>query len=468
MTAYLIRGGLVVGENRTAVLDILTDGETITAIAPRLEEAAAELVDATGLIVLPGGIDVHTHLDLPFGRISSCDDFMSGTRAALFGGTTCIVDFATQFKGQSLASALGAWHDKADGKALCDYGFHLAVTDYPRVTDDELAAMITHEGVTSFKAYMAYKNIMLDPPSLAGLLARLNAHRGLLMVHAEDGPAMDLIAAKLRAEGKLAPRYHAASHPVAAEAAAVQEVVELAGRLAAPIYIVHVTAAAALREINRAQKTAAGRGKVIAECCVQHLLLHEDLYDRDDPAVARYVLSPPFRSPVDSGALWQGLADGAIAVLATDHCPFTLAQKALGARDFAKVPNGVAPLEHRLELAYHYGVQRQLLTLEQWMRVCSLAPAKLMGLYPRKGTLAPGADADIVLFDPRSPRTIRAVDHHTRCDYSLFEGWFVSGSCRTVFVRGTKVMDQGGCLVQPGFGRFVKRGLSSAFCSASE
>ena len=468
MSATLIHGGLAVTEDGAAQGDILIDGETIVEIAPRIKNArGATVINAHGLIVLPGAIDVHTHLDLPFATISSCDDFEAGTRAALFGGTTCIVDFATQPRGRSLLQGLALWHDKARGRAVTDYAFHMAVTDYSAVTDEHLAMLVEREGVTSFKAYMAYKDIRLSNPELSELLIRLKRHQGLVMVHAEDGPMMDEIAAQLSAGGHTAARFPAQSHPVAAEARATQQIIAIARAAGAPIYIVHVTAAAALQEIIAAQRAAPGnKTNVIAESCVQHLLLGDDLYAGDDFAVARYVLSPPFRAQHDRDALWQGLATGAISVLATDHCPFTMAQKALGRDDFRRIPNGVAPIEHRLELAYHFGVGQGRIDLVQFMRLCSLNPARLLGLYPRKGVLAPGADADIVLFDPRAPRKIRAATHHTNCDYSLFEGWQVAGSCRSVFVRGSLAIDGGRCLLEPGFGRYQKRGRSSAFDGA--
>ena len=462
MSSILIQGGLVVTENGVGIQDILIEGELIAEVAPHIRSKAQRTFSAAGLLVLPGAIDVHTHLDLPVGTIRSCDDFTAGTRAALFGGTTCIVDFATQPRGGTLLDGLAAWHGKADGKALCDYGFHMAVTDYSQISDDDIAALVTREGVTSFKAYMAYKAIMLDHASLSDLLVRLKRHKGLLMVHAEDGPMMDKIASGLRAAGKLSPRYHAESHPVAAEVAATRDIIAIARALSAPIYIVHVTAKAALEEIVAAQRQKATGPMVIAESCIQHLLIGDEVYADDDFAVARYVLSPPFRAKDDMDALWQGLKSGAIAVLSTDHCPFTMAQKGLGRLNFAKIPNGVAPIEHRLELAYHHGVRQGRIDLVELVRMCALAPAQLFGLYPRKGTLMPGADADIVLFDPNAGRTISAASHHTGCDYSLFEGWRVAGSCRTVFVRGTPAIDGLACLVGPGFGHFIKRGISSA------
>ena len=450
----LITHGTVVTASDTFKADVLIDGERITAIAEALNGPADRTVDASGRLVLPGGIDAHTHLDLPVADFASADDFESGTIAAALGGTTTIIDYATQYKGETLGQALDTWRRKAEGKAAVDYAFHLALTDLSADIEAEMDRIVA-EGVTSFKVYMAYPgSLMLDDGAISRVLARAAANGALVCVHAENGLVIAALVAQALADGHATPRYHALTRPVELEREAVSRAIVLAEIAGAPIYIVHLSSALALDEIGRARSRGV---KVLAETCPQYLLLSDRLYDGPGFEGAKYVMSPPLRPPGHQDALWAGLAAGDVQVVATDHCPFTLADKSRGRDDFTKIPNGAPGIETRMSLIYDAGVRTERLTLNRFVDVVATAPAKIFGLYPRKGTIAVGSDADLVIFDPGRNAKLSAATHHMRVDYSLYEGRCVTGVVETVLSRGQLVVENGMYVGRPGYGQFVRR-----------
>ena len=377
----LITNGTVVTASDTCRADVLVDGETIAAVAASLDVPVDRRIDATGHLVLPGGIDVHTHLDLPVADFASADDFESGTIAAAHGGTTTIIDYATQFKGDTLLGALDAWKRKADDRAAVDYGFHLAVTDLTPQAEAELALVVA-EGVTSFKVYMAYPGrLMLDDGAISRLLAWTAGSGALVCVHAENGAAIADLVARALAEGRTAPRFHALTRPAALEREAVGRVIRLAEAAGSPVYIVHLSSADGLEEISRARAAGA---RVFAETCPQYLLLSDEAYNGPGLEGAKFVMSPPLRPSGHQDALWAGLARGDLQVVATDHCPFRLEQKGRWLEDFSRIPNGVPGIETRLSLTYDAGVRTKRLTLNRFVDVTSTSPAKIFGLYPAR------------------------------------------------------------------------------------
>ncbi len=454
MTA-LIRNGTVVTARDARAADVLIENERIAEVRPGIQAPAnAAIIDASGMYVMPGGIDVHTHLDMPLGDIRSSDDFETGTRAAAFGGTTCIVDYATQARGARMRDAFDAWSRMAEGKASIDYGFHMIVTDLAGSGLADMDAMV-REGVTSFKLFMAYpRSLMVDDGAIFRVMDRAARNGSLVCVHAENGPVIDVLAERALAEGKTAPVYHALTRPPLAEAEAVHRSIAIAEIAGAPVYIVHVSSGDALDEIRRAHARGA---PVFAETCPQYLLLSVDDLARPGFEGAKYVLTPPLRANGRQVALWAGLRDGDLQVVATDHCPFRLDQKDLGRGDFTKIPNGGPGIENRLQLIWHHGVNRGRLTINQFVELVSTAPARLFGLHPKKGEIAAGSDADIVIWDPAAERVIGAATHHMRVDYSLFEGFQVKGAARTVLSRGEVIVDAGVFLGKPGRGRYQKR-----------
>jgi dihydropyrimidinase len=450
----LITHGTVVTASDTFRADVLIDDEIVTAIGESLDVPVDRRIGAAGQLVLPGGIDVHTHLDLPVVDFSSADDFESGTIAAACGGTTTIIDYATQFKGDTLLGALDAWRRKADGKAAVDYGFHMAVTDLTPAAETELDRIVA-EGVTSFKVYMAYPGaLMLDDGAISRVLARAARLGALVCVHAENGPAIAELVARALAAGHTSPRYHALTRPVALEREAVGRAIALAEVAGAPVYVVHLSSADGLEEIHHARARGA---PVFAETCPQYLLLSDQVYEAPAAECAKYVMSPPLRPPVHQNALWAGLARGDLQVVATDHCPFRLEHKNRGRDDFSRIPNGAPGIETRLSLIYDSGVRTKRLTLNRFVDVMSTAPAKIFGLYPRKGTIAVGSDADLVIFDPARSTRLSAGTHHMRVDYSAYEGWEVSGVPTVVLSRGRVVVEHGAFVGRAGHGRFVRR-----------
>lgn len=453
-----IENGTIVTAESTFPGDLLIDDETIAAVEPPGVLAgvpADRVLDAAGRFVLPGGIDAHTHLDMPLDdEVSSADDFESGTIAAAMGGTTAIVDYATQTRGGSLAAALDAWHAKASGRAVIDYGFHMIVSDFRPDVERELDAMVA-AGVPSFKLFMAYPNrLMLDDGAIFRTLLRARDNGGLVCLHAENGHVIEVLVERARAAGHTAPRFHAETRPARAEAEAVHRGAALAEIAGASIFIVHLSSAEALEEVERARDRGVD---LFAETCPQYLCLSAERYDEPDFAGARYVMSPPLRDASSQTPLWRGLAAGSIQTVATDHCPFRLADKARGRDDFSRIPNGAPGIETRLVLLWDEGVRTGRLSMNQFVEVTATAPARLFGLGPKKGSIAVGSDADLVLWDPERTTTLSATTHHSRADYNPYEGREVVGGPEAVLVRGEIVVDRGRFVGRPGAGRFLAR-----------
>ena len=455
----LIRNGRIVTAQDDYQADLLIDGEVISAIGRSLKTEAGQVVDATGLLVLPGGVDVHTHLDMPFGGTVSSDDFETGTRAAAYGGTTTLIDFAIQSKGQSMRTALDTWVRKAEAKATIDYSFHMIVTDLPDAGIEEMNSLI-RDGVTSFKLFMAYPGVlMVDDGTIFKAMKNASRYGGLVCMHAENGSVIDLIVKEALAQGKTAPKYHALTRPATAEAEATGRAIALAEIADAPVYIVHLSCAEALSKVREARD----RGiPAYAETCPQYLFLSIEDYDRPGFEGAKYVFTPPLREKWNQEELWRGLAQDHLQVISTDHCPFCFKeQKELGRDDFTKIPNGGPGVETRLSLVYNGGVRTGKITLNRFVELVSTAPAKMFGLFPRKGAITVGSDADVVLFDPEAEATISASTHHMRIDYSLYEGWRVRGVPRKVFSRGRLIVDGDTFLGRAGAGSFVRRSTYS-------
>ena len=452
----VIKNGTVVTATDTCAADIGVSGHKVSAIGAQLPiENAGKVVDAAGCLVIPGGIDVHTHLDMPFGGTMSADDFETGTIAAAFGGTTTLVDFAIQYKGQSLREAFDAWMKKAHDKAVTDYSFHCIITDLGSAQLEEMGQLI-REGVTSFKLFMAYPGVfMLDDASIFRAMSQAAKHAGLICMHAENGGAIDVIVQRALAEGKRAPKYHALTRPVTAEAEATSRAIALAEMAGAPVYIVHLSCNEALEKVREARD----RGlPAYAETCPQYLYLSLDNFDVPGFEGAKYVFTPPLREKWHQEKLWQGLAQDTLQVVSTDHCPFCFKeQKELGRDDFTKIPNGGPGIEHRLSLIYTGGVHGKRFSANRFVELVSTAPAKLFGLYPQKGTIAVGSDADLVIFDPNREESISAKTHHMRVDYSMFEGIHTTGAPKAVFSRGKAVIDAGKFVGRPGAGQFIRR-----------
>src|SRR6267143_5853864 len=418
----IITNGRVVTASDTYASDVAISNGKIAAIGQNLpRENASRVIDAAEKYVLPGGIDVHTHLDMPFGGTTSSDDFETGTRAAAFGGTTTLIDFAIQAKGTKMRDALDTWWKKAAGRASIDYGLHMIVTDLGEAGLEDMDSLVA-EGVASFKLFMAYPGVlMVDDATIFQALSRTAKNGALICMHAENGGVIDVIVRRALAEGKTAPIYHALTRPVTAEAEAVNRAIAMAEMAGAPSYIVHLSSEDALNKVREARD----RGlPAFAETCPQYLLLSVDELARPNFEGAKYVFTPPLREKHHPPKLWEGLKQDHLQVVSTDHCPFCFAdQKSLGKDDFTKIPNGGPGVENRLQLLYHHGVNLGRLSLNRFVELVATTPAKLFGLYPRKGTLAAGSDADIVVWDPNANHTITAKSHHMRVDYSMFEGF---------------------------------------------
>jgi dihydropyrimidinase len=454
--SILIQNGTVINADSTTQADVLIEGETIVAVAESINPTGHQLIDATGLLVLPGGIDVHTHLDMPFGGTTSADDYLTGTRAAAIGGTTSVIDFALQSRGHTLAEALAVWDAKAVGKACIDYGLHMAITDLgPHFeTLAEMQSMVAR-GVSTFKLFMAYPNVLMIDDGLMFRVFQQAAKLGALcLIHAENGAAIDVVVAQALAAGHTAPRYHALTRSPEAEAEATHRAIALAEMAGATVYIVHLSNEASLRELKSAQ----ARGlRALAETCTQYLVLSlEDQMPGLSFDEARYVFTPPLREKKNHAPLWQALTDGSLAVVSTDHCPFTTTQKALGRDDFSKIPNGGPGIENRLQLLWHHGVNAGRITPERFVALTSAEPARIFGM-PQKGTIAAGKDADILLWNPTADYTISAATQSMNSDYSMFEGWQVKGNVANVFSRGELIVEGGVFLGTPGRGRFLHR-----------
>src|SRR5690349_4245936 len=451
----LIKGGTVVTAADHYKGDVLIEDEKIVLVGTAIDIQADKRIDASGKYVLPGGIDVHTHLDMPFGGTTSADDFESGTIAAAHGGTTSIVDFAIQYKGQALHTAWEAWMKKAEGKAAIDYGFHMIMTDLNDQTEQEMDALV-RQGVTSFKLFMAYRGVfMLDDGSIFRALLRTGQNGGTICMHAENGDVIDVLVQRAPAAGHTAPKYHALTRPPRAEAEATHRAIALAEIADVPIYIVHLSAAEALEMVTEARD----RGlPAYAETCPQYLFLSYDNYDEPGFDGAKYVMSPPLRAREKQDQLWRGLAFNDLQCVSTDHCPFCMKeQKELGKNDFSKIPNGAPGIETRMSLVYDGGVRTGRISLNRFVEVTSTAPAKIFGLFPRKGTIAPGSDADIVIFDPEKKQTLSVSTLHMNVDYNPYEGREVQGVTDTVLSRGRIVIDAGTFTGKAGGGSFLKR-----------
>lgn len=456
--SILIKNGRIVTAQSDYEADIYIEGETIAAIGKNLPIKANKEIDATGKLVFPGGIDPHVHLDMPFMGTYSSDDYSTGTLAALHGGTTMVIDFILQTQGKSLYSALEEWQKKSEGRAYGDYSYHMAVTDFNDNTQQEIIDMVEKEGITSFKTFMAYKGaLMIDDRQMVGLMNEVRERGGLVTVHATNGDMIDFLVAKFQAEGKLAPLYHYLSQPEITEAEASGRFIDMALHTDVPAYIVHLTCEGALNQVRRATMR---NQKVFVETCIQYLLLDASLYEKNFDG-AKWVMSPPLRQKKDQETLWAGLNQGLVQVVATDHCPFTWEQKQMGVDNFAKIPNGHPAIEHRVELLFSEGVNKGRISLQKFVELTSTNAAKIFGMYPKKGCLAIGSDADILIFDPHKKHTISASTHHMNCDYSAYEGWELTGKTETVLLRGQVAIDQEKVLIDKGYGQFVRRGKTS-------
>jgi dihydropyrimidinase len=456
----LIKGGTVVTAADSYVADVLVDQGKVVAIGLNLQAEVDRTVEAGGKYVLPGAVDVHTHLDMPFGGTMSSDDFETGTRAAAMGGTTTLIDFAIQSKGSTLRAALETWQEKARGKACIDYGFHVAITDLPDAVLNEVPEM-AEDGVTSFKLFMAYKGaLQVDDGTFFKALRKARECGSLISFHGENGDVIDVLVKQMLAEGKTAPLYHALSRPPEAEAEATERAIALAEMAEAPIYVVHLSAAKALDRVIAARD----RGlPVYAETCPQYLVKSIEDYEEPDFGGAKYVCSPPLRDKSNWQRLWDGLATGHLQTVATDHCPFNFkGQKEMGRDSFAAIPNGVPGIETRLYVLYTAGVAGGKIGLNKFVDLVATAPAKLFGLYPEKGSVAVGGDADLVVFDPSVEHTISASALNQRVDYTPFEGFAAKGAVAAVLSRGEVIVENGKFLGKAGAGRFLPRKRFSA------
>jgi dihydropyrimidinase len=462
MSTTLISGGTVVTAEGTLDADVLVDGEKIAAVAARRPDGAMgvtadRVIDATGRYVLPGGIDVHTHMEMPFGGTFSADTFETGTRAAAWGGTTTIIDFAVQAKGTSLLATLDKWHAKADGNCAIDYGFHMIVSDVNDSTLKEMDACIA-AGVNSFKMFMAYPGVFYATDGEILLAMQQAARSGAtVMMHAENGIAIDQLVAQALAAGRTAPVDHGLTRPPELEGEATSRAITLAKVADCPLYIVHLSAQQALAAVAEARDSGQN---VFAETCPQYLFLSIDDLARPEFEGSKFVCSPPLRPKSHQDSLWRGLRTNDLSVVSTDHCPFCFKdQKELGRGDFSKIPNGMPGVEHRMDLLYA-GVVAGQLTLPRLVEVASTTPARMFGLYPRKGVIATGSDADIVIYDPQARHTLSAATHHMNVDYSAYEGLELTGQVVTTLSRGRAVIDDGEYRGTAGHGAFLARGLN--------
>jgi dihydropyrimidinase len=453
----LIKNGRIITAVDDYNADLLIEDGTVALIGRNLNVQADKVIDASGRYLIPGGIDPHTHMDLPFGGTSSSDDFKTGTVAAAHGGTTTIIDFAVQYHGQALNEALDVWHAKAEGKASIDYGFHMICTDLPDSRLPEMKALI-NQGVTSFKLFMAYPGVFLvDDGTIFKAMTVASEAGGLICMHAENGVVIDVLVKRALAEGRTAPKYHALTRPTKAEAEGTGRAIALAEMANSPVYIVHLSCYDALRKVVEARDAGL---PAYAETCPQYLFLDYSYYEQEGFEGAKYVMTPPLRDRENQEKLWRGLQFDDLQVVSTDHCPFCFKeQKELGRDDFSKIPNGGPGVEHRMSLIYNGGVVTGKISVNRFVEITSTSPARIFGLFPKKGTIAVGSDADIVIFDPNEEMTIGAKTHHMNVDYSCYEGVKVRGVTKTVLSRGKVVIEEGKYVGSAGDGQFLKRGL---------
>jgi dihydropyrimidinase len=454
--SVLIKGGRVVTAEEDRIADVFVEGETIAQIGESLDVQADKTIDASGKYVLPGGVDPHTHLDMPFGGTITCDDFESGQTSAAFGGTTCHVDFVIQPQGMTFTEALDEWHAKREGKAVIDNGFHMAVTDLHGGGTLEELATLPDQGITSYKLFMAYKGaIMVDDETLFRVMQVAADTGALVMVHAEHGDAIDVLVKQALARGETEPKYHALTRPPETEGEATNRAVQLARVAGCRLYVVHVSCREAIEPIALAREKG---WDVWGETCTQYFFVDYTFLERPNFEGAKYVYTPPPRAKENQERLWDAVRSDVLSVVSTDHCAFLWdGQKTLGRDDFSKIPNGGPGLENRLTMIHEFGVRQGRISLNRMVELLSANPAKYFGLYPRKGTIAVGSDADLVVFDPEKQVTLSAATHHSKCDYNLFEGTEVTGAPETVLLRGKVIVDGGELLGKPGAGEFVKR-----------
>ncbi len=457
----LIKNGNIVTATDTYTADIFIDGDRVTMIGTNLPVQPDKTIDATGKFVIPGGIDVHTHLDMPFMGASSVDDFQTGTIAAAFGGTTSIVDFAIQERGSSLRKAWETWMGKAEGKAIIDYGFHMIMRESNDALRAEMGEMV-REGVTSFKLFMAYPGIFfMNDADIFRTMQRSGEIGATICMHAENGPVIDVLVEQALRKGHTAPKYHALTRPPRLEAEATYRSICLAEVADVPVYIVHLSAAEALEQVTAARD----RGlPVFAETCPQYLFLSYDNYEEPDFGGAKYVMSPPLRDKSKQDLLWRGLKFNDLQNVATDHCPFCMkvpagsaVGKELGKNDFSKIPNGAPGIETRMVLMYDGGVAAGRISMNRFVEITSTSPAKIFGMFPKKGTIAVGSDADIVILDPNREQTISVKTHHQNVDYNPYEGRRVKSVVETVLSRGDLIIENEKLVAKPGRGKYVKR-----------
>jgi len=452
--SLLVKNGRIITASEDYTADIFVEGEAVSAIGKNLQVNAGEEIDASGKLVFPGGIDPHVHLDMPFMGTFSSDNYETGTLAALHGGTTMVIDFILQTQGKPLRHALEQWQGRSNGNCFGDYSFHMAVTDFNEDTKKEISEMVEKEGITSFKTFMAYKGaLMIDDRQMVGLMQEVKKCGGMVTVHATNGDMIDFLIAKHRNEGKLSPLYHYLSQPEITEAEATGRFADMANYTGCPAYVVHMTCEGALNHIRDIERR---NQKVYAETCIQYLILDASLYEKDFEG-AKWVMSPPLRQKKDQETLWAGINQGTVQVVATDHCPFKWEQKKMGEKDFSKIPNGHPAIENRMELLFSEGVGKGKITLNKFVEVSSTNAAKIFGMFPKKGCVAVGSDADLVIFDPQEEHTLSSKTHHMNVDYSAYEGWKLKGKTKATILRGQVAVDNGNVKIKKGYGQFVRR-----------
>jgi len=454
--SVLIKGGRIITAADDYVGDVYVEGERISLIGESLDLAADKVIDATGKYVLPGCVDPHTHLDMPFGGTVTIDDVESGQTSAAFGGTTCHVDFIIQPQGHTFAAAVEEWKSKAEGRQVIDMGYHMAVTDLKNGGSLEELASLPEEGITSYKLFMAYKGaLMVDDETLFRTMQVAAETGALVMVHAENGDAIDVLIKEALAAGKTEPKYHALTRPPETEGEATNRAIQLARVAGSPLYVVHVSCREAVEPISRAREAG---WNVHGETCTQYFFIDYSYLERPNFEGAKWVYTPPPRPKENQDVLWNAVRTDVLSAISTDHCAFLWdGQKTMGRDDFSKIPNGGPGLENRLQMIHEFGVRAGRISMNRMVELLCTNPAKLFGLYPRKGTIAVGSDADIVVFDPDRKLTISAATHHSKSDYNLFEGTEVTGTPEVVLLRGQVLVENDELQVEPGYGQFVKR-----------